>query len=155
MFFQGLREDETFSYFIIGLVGGFLIAYCVASLIGSFFPTYEKIETIKLYSLEDNIGMSSRRFFLGTGRIENNDYYYFRKEVGDGLVQKDRIVVDFNNNIVFEDESAPHGEAYLFIYSRDFVRESSYYWGVRRYKVLKYVFQIPPGSIKKGYLLDQ
>ena len=102
-FLFGLIIDGDFFLGVLGSVIGFLSAALISMLIcGLIVPiaadaagathSVEKVEVTPLYALKDNSNLSGT-FFLGSGSIDETDYYYYIiKEEGKGYcVQKKAI----------------------------------------------------------------
>ena len=138
---------KSYSKFFFGTVTWFLIGIAFAFLIGLAMPKHWEPKTTELVSLRDDSGVSGR-FFLGTGAINENQYYVFYKKIGSGFQQGK---VEVSDNVTIFEEEREDGEVKLYIYQ--FVNPSSWLWSLD-YEEKKWEFFIPKGSIKRNFVLS-
>lgn len=142
-------KDEESVLFTIMLLISILFGILVPVIVGFVAPKHwVEPKTTKLVSLRDGGGISGH-FFLGVGSIQDTQYYFFYKEVGQGY-QPGKVVID-DNVMVFE-EKRQDGE--LRVYSDQFVNPLSRWIAIDiRLQKYKYEFIIPEGSLKKSFVL--
>ena len=127
---------------------GIPLGLLLALLVGLFLPTdWSETETAKLVSLRDGGNVTTGSFFLGTGSIESEQYYFFYRSVGEGYVV-DKIRA--SETVIFE-QKRYNGE--LKSYNKEFVKP--WYWllGIIR-SGKKYEVLIPEGSLKKKFFIE-
>lgn len=159
-FLFGCITDGDFFLGLLGSVLGFLIAVLISILLcGLVIPiaadaagathSVEKVEVTPLYALKDNSNISGT-FFLGSGSIDETDYYYYIiREEGKGYcVQKKAI-----NNYTYLDYLNSEGCEY----DKPCV---VYYYDEWDSKILRFfawspenwhTFYVPEGSIIENY----
>ena len=141
--------DLMFSCFFLtfGTALAALVGVGIAALIGLFIPkTWYGPESTELVSLRGSDGTSGT-FFLGSGAIQAEHFYFFYRKAGEGY-RPDRISTS-QDVIVFERDRAD-GE--MISYHRDFKHPIAWLFGINGQKP-RYEFSIPSGSIKKGFSL--
>lgn len=136
------KWDEAFLVFLLGLIVG-----AVASIfIGFFFETEKVInENIPLYAIKDNSGTSGR-FFIGSGSIETEPYYFYLVKEGDGFSQKSTPA---DKVIIVETFENPRVETY----KPEFVNKNRYLWGIPFTSYKDAIF-VPPNTIKYSNVID-
>lgn len=105
----------------------------------------EKTETQKLISLEDK-SVAQGRFILGTGKINNDDYYYYVAEKDKGY-KTDKVSID-NCYIRYTNDN-PRIEKY---FGKTFKNWFMWIYAMpaKRY----YIIYVPEGTIIMNYCID-
>lgn len=128
--------------FIVLVIGSF-----IAFVLGACFPKYWKlVGTETLVSLRNQTGVSGS-FFLGTGTVDSEDYYYYYVGSAEKGYQPSKIEVD-GNVTIFEEERAD-GE--LKTFSHEFTSDIFSLFGISIGK--RYEFRIPKGSLVQNFEL--
>lgn len=142
-------EYAFFTFFLTFFAAiAFAVGLAIASLIGcAIRKKWHDSETAELVSLRDGNGMSGH-FFLGTGSIGAQQYYFFYKKIGEGY-QPGKVEVA-NNVMVYEQERQ---SGQMKTYIRDFSNPAwnllAICWTTERYE-----FIIQSGSLKKNFVLQ-
>lgn len=102
-FFIRLTEGKL-SGFVFAFLGGAFIVIICALILDSIEPEYKKVsnvEEVPIYSLS-TIHSCEGNFYLGTGSIVGNSYYYYNIRKGKGFVL-DKVFS--KNAMIIEDNS--------------------------------------------------
>jgi len=129
---------------------GVMLGLLIGVLAGNFIPKYKVVSnTVKIVSLRNGDGITGS-FFLGSGSIGSEQYYFYYKKVGNGY-QQGKLMAD-DKVTVFEEERKD-GE--IRIYVSNFVSKS-YFWVAFPVCMFepKYEFHIPNGSLKMNFTLQ-
>jgi hypothetical protein len=141
--------DYFFGGFILAVFGAvaFVFGLLFASIIGLFVKKqWRKTAEAELVNLRSSDGVSGN-FFLGTGSIGTQQYYFFYQKVGDGCRPGK---VEVNDNVTVYEEKRHNGQlkVYTLGFSNDAWRWFAFCWPSERYE-----FRIPEGSLKKNFVL--
>jgi len=145
------KEDKVFGICLTS-VTSIAIGFLLFAIIG--MPISYKAKQIpieesreKLVTFKDNNNISGS-FFLGTGSIEGDLYYYYYKEVGDGRYISGKIS-SYRCVINETDEVSPC----IVSYKSEFGNK---YWKLFSFpdKHFKSDIYIPKNSIVRGFKLD-
>lgn len=130
-----------FSAIAFGIGCGF------ALLIGLTLPKqWIGPESVQLASLRGNDSVNGH-FFLGTGSIGTEQYYFFYEEAGQGYRPGKIKVAD---NVAIFEEKRLNGEARWYTYR---FTNPSFKWIALHTTQYRYEFIIPEGSLKKNFTL--
>lgn len=138
-----------------GVIGG-TIGVVLATLLGLPIPaaTEARTRTWHLTSLHSSDGVRGS-FFLGTGTIGQDQYYFFYEEAGNGF-RPNKVQVHDDNVIVYE-EDRPGADMVVSWtdYRHRLIDNFIINWPeLIRGSDPKYAFHIPKGTLKKGYSLS-
>jgi hypothetical protein len=132
---------------IVGVMVMVMVGVIPALITGNFLEkTWEQTEQIELLSLRNNDGVSGH-FFLGSGSIQSEQYYFFHKKSGDGY-QPGRVKAD--DNVLVHESEGQGGMAK--VYTRKFVNKR-HEWYAACWPSEKYEFFIPNGSLQRDFVL--
>ena len=110
--------------------------------------------------MKDHIGPEGHFFFLGSGSIEAEGYYFYYYELPDGGKMLDKIPAD--QTTVYEEENRTDGFIEKYIGYYNYTGRVTFTWfdhpidikrSVGDYDV-KYKVYIPEGSITRDFNLD-
>lgn len=148
LFYRG-SESRTVAIIAGLLLGGVLwslFAAFIAWAIGqSMEVVWEETGTIELVSLRGGSKIEGR-FFLGCGRINQEDVYYFYKKLKNGGFKQDHVIV--LETTIFEED---RNDGEIIIYESRLRSPNLFVFDSpgRRYEI-----KIPKGSLKKSFLLE-
>jgi len=146
-----LNKDWIDALIIISIVAVFTLGVTIlASAFFSFLnPEIFKPQDrfIKLYALQDNIGVSSTSF-LGVGSVENRTFFVYLV-AGEYGYEIKKMYADNGYVSVRENNSR---EAYLII--RKFRLNGIAKWFLWPAREPRYIFEVPKGSITNVYSID-
>lgn len=159
-FLFGLIIDGDFFLGVLGSLIGFLSAALISMIIcGLVIPivadaagathSIEKVDVAPLYALKDNSNLSGT-FFLGTGSVDETDYYYYIiKEEGKGycvnkLSTSNSVYLDYLNL-----ENCEYDEPCLVYYYDEWDSKALRFfaWSPPNW----HTFYVPEGSIIENY----
>jgi hypothetical protein len=156
MFFGYCSPDSFVEYFFIGLFYLFncvfsgIVCFGIAYGIGQTFESHKvEGEHSNLVAIRDKDGVEGR-FFLGSGFISNQPYYFYYESLKDGGFRPGKIEADDSVTVYEEDRTGAElvtfdskitypGWAWLICMRDEDAINSSY------------VFHVPKGTIKAGY----
>ena len=159
-FLYGCIVDGDFFLGVLGSIAGFLTAALISIIIcGLIIPivadtvgathSVEKVDIAPLYALKDNSNLSGS-FFLGTGSVNETDYYYYIvKEEGKGycvnkLSTSNSVYLDYLNS-----KNCEYDEPCLVYYYDEWDSKALRFfaWSPPNW----HTFYIPEGSIIENY----
>ena len=149
--------------FFIGLLSsilGFLMAALISILVcGLIIPiaadaagathSVEKVDVTPLYALKDSSNITGS-FFLGTGSVDETDYYhYIVKEEGKGYIVEKLVVNDYVYLDYLNSENCEYDEPCLVYYHDEWDNKvlRFFAWSPINW----HTFYIPEGSIIENY----
>lgn len=149
-----------FSDGLLGAVAGFVITGLISfTLCGMIIPAIaeangaahiiEQTDVKPLYALKDNSNISGS-FFLGTGSIDEDDYYYYiTREEGKGYSVNKRSTGGFTYLEYLSAEDCEYDEPCLVYYHDEWENKvlRFFAWSPINW----YTFYIPEGSIIENY----
>ena len=159
-FLFGLLDGGDFCLGLLGSVAGCLLAVLISMLVcGLLIPitadaagathSIEKVEVTPLYALKDNSNLSGT-FFLGSGSVNETDYYYYIvREEGKGYCVQKKAVNNYTYLDYLNSEGCEYDEPCL-----------AYYYDEWDSKILRFfawspenwhTFYVPEGSIIENY----
>ena len=118
-------------------------------LLGAFYIFPSKlthIETVEISALKDNSNVEGS-FFLGTGSIEENSYYYFIKNTNKGK-RMEKVLVDKS----YINEGSD--EAYVEIYKGKFSKFAQIMLFSEYGFDEEYIFYVPDNSVTTEFKVD-
>lgn len=138
---------STFAGTVLGVLFSFL-----AAAFGSEIPMIPEGEPVKteLIALEDGNGIHGS-FYLGSGYIESDQYYYYLTKTPKGITQS-KINVNDNKVYLRPDEftGTPYFVKQRYICENGFI----YFLSSGLLETTEYYFYIPPDSITYSYNID-
>lgn len=154
--FGTLAPHGGFDWMMMTLAGClfsiFPILACIgcAAFVGVWFETHPvEASRDKLVSIRDKDGVTGQ-FFLGSGMIQSEQYYFFYKTNSDGSVTPDRVRAGQGVRVYEEDRT----DAELVTYEWQLNKEWAYLVGMpvntsgRTYK-----FHVPKGTVRTGFTM--
>lgn len=158
--FQGMfldrlmRPESAAGYFFTSLFYCLIAAFAamiwglIAYGIGALFPN-EPIEGKhhKLVALRDKDGVEGT-FFLGSGHIQNQPYYFYYERLADGALRPGKLLADEAVRVYEEDRQ----DAELVRW--DWKTKARWVWLVaipHDDEALSWDFHVPKGTVKTGY----
>lgn len=131
---------------LVGLIGA-AIAGVVLTLF-SFFPNTEPVlkEEVLISALKDKSNMSGE-FFLGSGYISNNQYYFYIEDTSKGKRMR-KIPVD--EAYINENDENPRLEIYVGQFTGKFAR---FMYGDRNAEE-EYLFFVPENTVTTDFNID-
>ncbi len=137
-----LFETIMFTFF------GFVMGIVIALIIGIFVDKqWREIDSYKLVSLRNGDGASGS-VFLGTGRVESDEYYFYNAGTQDKFTPG-KIEVE-NNVTVFQDSGRTNGTLTAYVLGP---KNQGTVWYSATLPDNKYEFHIPKGSLRSGFAL--
>ena len=132
------------------LLGG-LISLLVAAF-GAEIPMVPEGEPVKteLVALEDGNGIHGS-FYLGSGYVESDQYYYYLTETPKGITQSK---INVNNNKVYLRPDEFTGTPYFITQEYKCGNEFINFLASGLLETTEYYFYIPPDSITYSYNID-
>jgi hypothetical protein len=132
-----------------------LVPFGIAAVIGSLPERWGTADKkYPLVALREKDGGSGRFYFLGTGSIEDTQYYFWYRKNEDGSVSggKTRRVPGVR---IYEDTDEPYMQTFKTKYKAAWVGKYLWLVGIdmRSDEVWYPDFHIPAGSIQEGYVL--
>jgi len=148
-------ERRDYPMLVTSIFGALFLAFITVLvftipllILGKFTPShYEKVSSVRLVSIRDRNGMSGA-FFLGTGRIESEEYCFFYKEKSNGSFSPDKIILDDSVSI-FEEERK---DAVIDCFQEKF-NTKALHWFLFKLPIKRYEIHVPNGTIKRGFEL--
>ncbi|EKD52718.1 MAG: hypothetical protein ACD_61C00265G0004 [uncultured bacterium] len=138
--FDGLMG--FFAFCFIGVVG-----FWLAGLIGTSYTTeVVVIENLPLHNLYDDSALDGS-FFLGTGSIDQREYFFYNMVTPDGMIKPAKIDKYQDNVYVMEDGG---DNPRLELVKTIFTDPRSSIWGLV-WPDAKWVFHIPAGSVDTNF----
>lgn len=139
--------------FIAGVFSIMPLMICVgfAGLLGLFFKTKPVISSRhKLRAIRDKDGISGQ-FFLGSGAIHGNQYYFYYRINADGSVTPGKVYA--NGSVrVYEEEGREDAE--LVSYKWELIKEWAYVIAFpSNTGGYSYDFHVPKGTIRTGFTM--
>lgn len=126
--------------FAVGIGFGFIV--------GTAFPKdWIPSPQARLVSLRNADGVNGT-FFLGTGSIGTDQYYFYYKEV-EGGYQPGKVLVA--NNVTVHEENRQDALMQRYVWQ---FTSSTYEWFGFTWPHEKYDFYIPQGTLKKNFVLQ-
>lgn len=137
------------------ILGGFIGAIAgaaIASVFGLMAPLEPVVrsETYHLVSLRNNDGVQGS-FFLGSGSIGTEQYYFFYQEAGDGFMPG-KVLVDGNVTVYEEDRTNADLVASWTEYRHHPIDNFVIHWNAGSYT--RYAFHVPRGAIQRNFTLN-
>lgn len=132
----------------------FLIVFMISGIFGSSYVEhkarengdyfYSRIE-IKSLSLQSS---TQGAFFLGTGSVNNESYYFFYKELNDGGYELSKVRTC--SAVIYEDSEDPYIESIAGI---EYKGET--YHDIRQHRCMKlHDIHVPEGTIVEKYQVN-
>lgn len=138
-----------FGSFVLGALTGLMIAFGI----GEPIPVKEFAKEIKLVALKDTSGIRGT-FFLGSGSVRQEFYYFFYKKEKDGSVTFDKLLA---RNVKIYEEERKDGVIKAFE-KRPIKKISLSLFGFHHPangdRDQRYEIHIPKGSIERTFKLD-
>ena len=131
---------------LFGLLG-LAVGVVIAAIAGYQQPReWHKAKVVTLVSLRNQEGLAGE-FFLGSGQIDTQSYYFFFKKLGDGF-QLDKQPA--TESVTVFEEDRKDGE--LSVYQKESRRFGSAKWyQVQFVECCRYEFHIPRGTIQREF----
>jgi len=156
VYFVWRSEDKKgvavfFSVLLGPLVTG-IILIIILGLMSCIFPHQEYlVRKNPIYGVSSS-SQTQGSFFLGTGKVNNADYYYFFEESSRGKqLQKSRARSTYIKEYGINDKyNIPEKRVYGFEYQNDFLRKNGFPTMLDPYVVL----YVPSGTIVTEYNID-
>ncbi len=148
----GVLVTASVSAFLF--VGGVVVACLIGSHQEEWTSQWTE-ETVKLVSLGERDGPVGGELFLGSGSFGSKDYYHFYKEVGEGY-QAGKIPMGDNVTIFEYGQAEKDRAGQLKMYTLKFTCAEPSFWvylSMPPPREKKYHFFIPPGSMKRSFIL--
>ena len=138
---------STFTGTVTGVLLSLLIVAC-----GSEIPIVPEGEPVKteLVALEDGNGIHGS-FYLGSGYVESDQYYYYLTETPKGITQSK---INVNDNKVYLRPDEFTGTPYLVTQKYKCGNEFINFLASGFLETTEYYFYIPPDSITYSYNID-
>jgi hypothetical protein len=154
MFVGGRQTDaadlgERICVALFGLLIGVFFGTAVMFMLGQAVPSgvVETGERYEIGALQDAFAYSGR-FFLGSGTVNGEIYFFYYQREGAGYVARQ---AEGWRTVIYTDESERPYVATLRAAVVDPVWANfAMSWGSQR----SYAFHVPPGSIVSSYTLD-
>jgi hypothetical protein len=129
-----------------------LTAFCIAGGIGSAIWDDNAVDTVvsskELYALNDTSELYGS-FFLGCGKIDSRNYYYYISKEQYGYQSNKMYIDPLENNIyIVITETTPSVEKHVISSTSHSLW--AFVVGVKKYTV----FNIPDGSLVNDYSID-
>lgn len=90
-------HGEIWEYFLgglVGIIGGLIIGFLLSIIIGAFLPKHTVVsETIPIAAFSDHTSVHGK-FFLGSGVIDENMYYFYYKQNPNGSYSFNKLETD-------------------------------------------------------------
>lgn len=122
----------------------------MAALVGAFFETQPvEIEHLKLVAIRDKDGVTGQ-FFLGSGMIQSEQYYFYYKTNSDGSVTPDKVRAGQGVRVYEQDRK----DAELVTYEWQLIK--SWAWIVAipvNSGGWSYKFYVPKGTVRTGFTM--
>lgn len=115
--------------------------------IGDKYLEYVEVESYNIEALNDNTNIINGKFYIGTGNISNQDYFYFYKN-DSGYFHLNKLDARFCK--IKYSKNAPK----IIKYKKRIKTETYMKWILINATYPIYVFEIPEGSIYNNYKLD-
>lgn len=154
MFTGYMRPTSLTEYFFIGLFYCFMVAFAamicglMAYGTGAIFKNVAvEGSHHKLIAIRDKDGVEGA-FFLGSGYINSQPYYFYYERLPDGAFRPGKIRADGSVKVYEEDR--PDAELVRF----DWETKARWVWLVaipHDDEAVSYDFHVPKGTIKTGY----
>jgi hypothetical protein len=121
----------------------------LALIIISMYPNSElqKVETTTISALKDN-AKTKGSFFLGSGYINSNQYYFYIEETNKG---KKMSKVSVDNAYVKENSTRSYIERYEYQYTSKF---AIWMYGKEPWGAEEYIFHVPKGTVTTEFNID-
>jgi hypothetical protein len=153
-----LKPESLGGYFFVGLfyvfVCGFagIIAWGIGYGIGQAFGSYPvEGRRSSLLAIRDKDGVEGR-FFLGSGFISSQPYYFYYETLPDGGARPGKVSAD--KGVTVREEDRTDAELVTFDWH---IKYPAWAWIVciqdSSGSGQSYVFHVPRGTIKTGYLM--
>lgn len=157
MFRKEYRFERAVFSFIIALIGTFaggLAAVVISQVSVDSSVRWDRTANIELVSLNRDSKLQGR-FFLGTGELNQKEYYYFYKRAQDGGYKPGKIAIS-DSVTIYEEERR---DGLIEVYECYGEKKESFliiYFGLPFTDSCgkAYHFRIPTGSLKRDFLLD-
>lgn len=121
-----------------------------AALTGLAFATHpvEK-KRVELVAIRDKDGIAGT-FFLGSGRIDSDQYYFFYRKLQDGGVQADKVASSKGVRVYEEQRT----DAALVSYQWEFNQSWAWLFALPvRDGEYSFSFHVPTGTIRRGFTM--
>ena len=133
---------------IFSVLFGLFPAAGIAALIGLAFDTHPaQVSDDRLVALRDKDGMNGQ-FFLGTGTIEGDQYFFYYRELSDGGFQAGKVKASSGVRVYEEQREDARIVAFRWELNQDWAWWVSFPVNTGGYS---YVFHVPVGTIRRGY----
>lgn len=140
-------RSYNFEYVIIWMIVAFIILFMPVQFI-DFKTEGVKIDEIPIVSLKDNSN-SEGEFFLGSGKVEDIDYYYYMTQTEKGLkMDKKETDSSYINEVDSEEYKV---EIYELELKSKFVK---FMFELILEEQYEYIFHIPKDSVDKSFNVD-
>lgn len=139
------NADTFFDSFIL------LIIFALLSALGNVVSTsfykleFRKIDTREIVSIQDSTGAGGE-FFLGTGSINTDMYYFMYLRSGDGYELR-KLPAD---KVKIKNSDSPR----LVVYENMFKKESNFWTIIEGAGEQSFRIYVPEGSIKHKFKLN-
>jgi len=132
---------------IFGMLGGLMLII----ILGISFPKkYVEVSKTELVAFDDNSALMGH-FFLGSGSINENFYYFFCKKDVLGRIKFEKISAAYGKIFITEEDRS---NGVLIKHKKKFLNKKDHLWGIIVNYELKYEIRIPKGSILRQFNLD-
>jgi hypothetical protein len=143
-------DEPKWAPIAVGVLVGALFGGSISLLVSEGYKdemvSYHKYNKREIYALQDNINTNGS-FFLGSGKIDGEMYYYYYEKLTNGGFKSHKI--QSSSVIVFEDQDST---AYIInTYKRLPKDHSAYNW---TFRMPGTEIHVPKGSIVHDYNLD-
>lgn len=159
-FLFGLIGDGGLCLGFLGSVAGFLFAVFISMIVcGLVIPmaadaagathSIEKVEVTPLYALKDNSNLSGT-FFLGSGSVNETDYYYYIvREEDKGYCIRKKAINNYTYLDYLSSEDCEYDEPCLAYYHDEWDNKilRFFAWSPENW----HTFYVPEGSIIENY----
>lgn len=144
---------NTISGGVFGVLLGAVASLVVTVVIGSFLarPVWVRTNVTELVSLRSDDHQIKGTFFLGSGSIGDNTWYFYYAKVGGGYQPK-KLVAD-EKVTIFEDNTKNPSLVQFTKCDHGRFNNRLYFYPIFTDEY-KYEFHIPPGAIRRNFILN-
>lgn len=141
------------------------------SVITTSAPEYSDEAVLKssecIINLKDNRDVHGR-FFLYSGRVNTDMYYYYMVQNADGSMQTKKVPAEETRFVYISDDETPHVEHFVNYEIHSETTQSLRFWFTwdwlgdlffgqdkeERYQTAYYAIHVPQGSITNDFVVD-
>ncbi len=139
LFRRTIKDPFTQLMCVATVAFGAFVGIGIAKSIGDHFPICEvPIKEVKLVSLSAS-DASSGSFFLGTGAVNDHQYYFFFQRVGSGFALEK---LDAGGVTIYEQNRT---DGRLVTMRARFKNPEAWHWAIPNKNPISYAFYVPNG----------